>query len=475
MKMHFRKLFFFGVCGSAVLPAVEVIAQKRPNILFVMTDQQSYQMMSCMGNKYLHTPAMDKLAQEGYRFDKTYCVNPVSVPSRFSLMTGRYASEIGVKSNSKKFDREKLREITPYSLGNIFSKAGYDAYYAGKTHLYTNDSDKDYGFNILTTDPYEGCAEAAESFLQNRSRNDKKPFFLFLSFLNPHDICYDAGLDPRYPDKLKPEYIRATEKFLAYKNTLSEEEYLRQVPPVIPNEAPIVTDSSDPESLPASWLKETGSGYQRWTDTEKGLYRWMYCRLTESVDHLIGRAISALEKSGLDENTIIVFTSDHGELLGAHGLVSKSAMLEECQRVPLIFKGKGILSGKTDPNTLACNGLDLLPTLCDLADITVPEDLQGISLKPYITGKKRTGKREFIVTENFNGYQIHDGRHKLSVYEYEGNPMLLTDISKDSLETKNLLNDPAYQKVKAKLVEKLNAHLSDRGLLPLEQRVRKKK
>ncbi|MEG1586236.1 MAG: sulfatase-like hydrolase/transferase, partial [Bacteroidales bacterium] len=409
--MHFKTFSFFTFCLSAA--SVTGTASNQPNFVFVMTDQQSYNMMSCMGNEYLHTPAMDKLAREGFRFEKTYCVNPVSVPSRFSLMTGRYASELGVKANSSKFDREKLSSITPNALGNVFSNAGYETVYAGKTHLYTNDADKDYGFNILTTDPYEGCADAAVSFFQDRkAAKNEKPFFLFLSFLNPHDICYDAGLDPRYPDKLKPEYIQATERFLAYKKTLSQEEYQRQIPPLVLNEAPIKTDMNDPELLPPSWLKETGSGYKKWTLEEKGLYRWMYCRLTESVDHLIGRSLKALDESGFAENTIIIFTSDHGELLGAHGLVSKSAMVEECQRVPFIFTGKGILKGRVDSSTLVCNGLDLLPTMCDLAGIDAPKGLHGVSLKPYITGEPVKQVREYIVTENFNGYQIHDGRHK---------------------------------------------------------------
>lgn len=120
--------------GLAALP---VAAQTKPNVLFIMTDQQEYQMLSCMGNKYLSTPNIDKIASMGYRFENNYCANPVSMPSRFSLLTGHYASEVGVKENTTAFDKEKVLKITSTdALGNLFLNAGYQTLYSGKTHLY---------------------------------------------------------------------------------------------------------------------------------------------------------------------------------------------------------------------------------------------------------------------------------------------------------------------------------------------------
>ncbi|MCX6326537.1 MAG: sulfatase-like hydrolase/transferase [Bacteroidia bacterium] len=133
-----------GCSVLAVLATAGSCAQKlpdKPNVLFIMTDQQSYNMMSCMGNKWLSTPNMDKIANMGYRFEKTYCANPVSMTSRFSLLTGHYASEVGVKANTSAYDSSKVKQIVSVDgLGIIFRKAGYETLYSGKTHLYgTND------------------------------------------------------------------------------------------------------------------------------------------------------------------------------------------------------------------------------------------------------------------------------------------------------------------------------------------------
>jgi arylsulfatase A-like enzyme len=195
----------------------------------------------------------------------------------------------------------------------------------------------------------------------------------------------------------------------------------------------------------------------------------MYHRLTESVDAQIGRALTALKKAGLEENTIIVFTSDHGEMNRSHGLITKNVMFEECQRVPLIFAGKGIKSNTVDTSTLTCNGLDFLPTICDLAGIEIPKGLPGVSLKPLLTGQGQAPDRKYIITEDYNAYQINDGRHKYTVYELPGNPEMLTDLAVNPGETINYSDDPAYHAIKTALKKELMADLSRRGLTPLPQ------
>lgn len=106
--------------------ALQLASAAKPNVLFIMTDQQSHGMMSCAGNKWLSTPNMDRIAGRGYRFDRNYCVNPVCMPSRFSLLTGHYASEVGVKENTQAYDAAKVRRIISMdALGNVFRKAGY--------------------------------------------------------------------------------------------------------------------------------------------------------------------------------------------------------------------------------------------------------------------------------------------------------------------------------------------------------------
>ena len=438
-------------------------AQDKPNVLFIMTDQQSYTMMSCMGNKRLHTPNMDKIAEMGYRFDKTYCANPVCMPSRFSLLTGHYASEVGVKENTSAWDSAKVKEILESdALGNIFRKAGYETLYSGKTHLYGTKDVSEYGFKLNTTDPYDGPAIYAEKVLDERGKTKREnPFFLFLSFLNPHDICYKAGMDKRYPDKLPEANAKETARLLELQKSLSDSEYRSQIPPRVKNFEPI--NDELPEMVTMASLSRT------WNDDEWDLYSWMYLRLTESVDALIGRVLTALEKSGLKENTIIVFTSDHGDMHGAHGLILKNVMFEEAQRVPFIFAGKGIKRNFADNSTLVCNGTDFIPTICDLVGIDAPKDLPGISLKPYLTGQRNKPERKFIITEGYHAFEINDGRYKYTIFELPGLPETLTDLTKNPGETKNYSNDIEYSQIKSNLKKELMANLTKRGLTPLPE------
>jgi arylsulfatase A-like enzyme len=446
-----------------ILGGNALFSQTKPNVLFIMTDQQSYNMMSCMGNKWLNTPNMDKIAAMGYRFEKAYTVNPVCMPSRFSLLTGHYASEVGVKENTQAYDGGKVKSIvSDGALGVIFRKAGYETLYSGKTHLYGTKDVSEYGFKLNSLDPYEGPATYAEQALAEFGKSEKqKPFLLFLSFLNPHDICYKAGMDKRFPENLPAANARETARLLALQKTLPPEIYRKQIPPRAFNPAPINDEQSE------MVLMDIGS--RTWNDDQWNLYNWMYHRLTESVDAQIGRVLSALKKAGLEENTIIVLTSDHGDMNGAHDLTLKNVLFEECQRIPMIFAGKGIKSNFADKTTLVCNGLDFVPTICDLTGISAPKGLPGISLKPFLTGKGIKPERKTIITEDYNGFQINDGRHKYSVYELPGNPEILTDIVSNPGETINYAQNVSYKEIKASLKKELMANLSKRGLTPLAE------
>ncbi len=436
---------------------------KKPNVLFIMTDQQTYNMMSCMGNTWLKTPNMDSIAKKGYSFNRTYCANPVCMPSRFSLLTGHYASDVGVKENTSVADITKLNEIVKEgALGNIFRKAGYETLYSGKTHLYGTSDVSEYGFTLDDKDPYDGPALYAEKVLAEIGKGkQEKPFFLFLSFLNPHDICYKAGVDKRFPDELPEPNTRETKRLLALYKSLSPEEYRKQIPPRPSNIEPINGEQQDMVNMSTQGRK--------WDDDQWDLYNWMYHRLTEGVDAQIGRALTALKNAGLEENTIIVFTSDHGEMNRSHGLITKNVMFEESQRVPLMFAGKGIKSNVADTSTLVCNGLDFLPTICELAGLEIPKKLSGVSLAPYLTGAGKKPERKYIITEDYNAYQITDGRYKYTIYELPENPEMLTDLTVNPGETKNFSDDPSYVDIKANLKKELMGNLSQRGLTPLPE------
>ena len=160
-------------------------ATRRPNILFIMTDQQHAGMMSCTGNSNLKTPALDSLAHTGIRFEIAYAANPVCVPSRISMMTGMMPGRLGVFSNGNKAvvpDEVKLS-----SLGKLMRGAGYETFYGGKVHMCKELNPPKAGFDIVDGDQRASLPDACIEFI--RAKRDR-PFFAVASFINPHDICF---------------------------------------------------------------------------------------------------------------------------------------------------------------------------------------------------------------------------------------------------------------------------------------------
>jgi choline-sulfatase len=149
---------------------------------------------------------------------------------------------------------------------------------------------------------------------------------------------------------------------------------------------------------------------------------------------------------------------------GSHQLIMKNRFYDESARVPFIFAGKGIKEGVVDSETLACNGLDLIPTLCDLANIKTPQNLTGISLKPKLTGEGKLQKRDYLFIENTVGYMVMDGRYKYAMYDGTGNTELLTDTKNDPLETINYAYKKSAKKEKARLSKQLSNWMQERNL-----------
>jgi len=478
--MKKQRLSLAGVTATAlgILPAIPAMtsvpalaaaapAPRQPNILIITTDQQSWNMLSAYGTTHLATPAMDRLAKNGCSFRKVYVTNPVCMPSRFSLYTGHYASEIGVKDNTPNpADAKNNRRIaTEAGMGNLFRKAGYETFYSGKTHFYSpaGESQKPpelYGFKSLGFDPYEQPVNNAKKFFATRKPGDK-PFLMVLSFMNPHNICsQDQPQGGTFEAKLKSnqEGDEPRRQF-AIRKKLTPEQIAAQTPPMLTNTAPI--NGEQP-----GWV-EMDTHSRGWTKQQWSFYRWLYYRFTESVDDQIGRALAAFYASPFVDNTIVVFTSDHGDMQGAHHLILKNVPFEECQRVPLVIVGPGIKKGFVDDTTLVCNGIDLIPTLCDLAGVKRSPTLPGKSLKGVLTGTGPAPERDCIFTETYNSYTINDGRYKYTVFELPGNPDMLVDLQTDPGELRNLVNDPASQDIKTAMKDKLMKNLATRNLLPL--------
>ena len=308
-------------------------APEKPNILVIMTDQQSASMMSCAGNRWLRTPAMDEIAANGIRFSHAYATNPVSVPSRFSLQTGRYPSEIGMVENGRiGADRDKVISMYSGAIGNVLKKGGYQTYYGGKVHMPVTGSDVNVlGYELLTLDERDSLASVCADFLMHRQKDDK-PFLLFASFINPHDICYHAirwaepesGLAKSTPPEL--------DEALELPEGMTDEDFFREYCPPLPsNHQPMIGEPWSVDSLVRLRMFRQ-IVREKWTEKEWRMHRWAYMKLTERVDAQIGIVLKALKESGFSDNTVVIFTSDHGDLDAAHKLEHKTILYEEAAK-----------------------------------------------------------------------------------------------------------------------------------------------
>ncbi len=431
----------FGVLLFAVLcaiPAADLCAQptqRAPNMLFIITDQQHANMMSCAGNEHLATPAMDRLANEGIRFTNAYVSNPVCVPSRISMATGVMAGRLGVFTNGMR--ATVPREVSLLSLGKLIKSVGYDTFYGGKVHLCPELEPLNAGYDEYFEDQREALPGACIEFME---RKRDRPFFAVASFINPHDICFAysayAGKSPKGKSSVDHLYQQA-------KNLPPE-----QLPP-LPDNFRIPELEPEAVELNAKTTAVTPSGTMRkiYDEREWRIYRWIYCRLTEQVDEHIGRLLDTLHRNGLDETTLVIFTSDHGDMDACHRLASKGTFYEQSVKVPLLMRYPGsIAPGKTDKR-LVSSGLDILPTLCDYAGVAIPEHAQGKSLRSIAEGVQNEDWRKFIVTENETGRMLRSEQYKYCVYREGVLRESLVDLRGDPGEMKNLVTDAAYKTI----------------------------
>ncbi len=417
---HLKSYFFFASTGLAT--CINLYGQERPNIIFILTDDQPYDMLGCTGNPVIETPNIDKLASEGVLFTNAHVSSAISTPSRTCLLTGRYERNHGVNFNSgTSLSAEAWAECYPVLL----REAGYYTGYIGKNHtpigengyetgLMEESYDYWYGahghlsfypkkrheiFNgaqantqteILQEgmldflDPNGHNLEMAVSFLKKRPTN--QPFFLNICFNLPHG----AGTSTMEMKESDPEIYR----------TLYRD---KEIP--LP-EYYISKDELRRHKLPLSvhHVSDRQEGYN-YCDTPENLQEIMIREMqtVTGIDHLIGRLRDELKKQNLEKNTILIFTSDHGIFKGEFGLGGKSLCYEICTHVPLIIHIPGITDKKhsKEPGTnneLILN-IDLPATMLNIAGVNIPDTYQGYSILPLLKG--RTQKvRNYLFTEN---------------------------------------------------------------------------
>ena len=401
-----------------------------PNVLFLMTDQQTLRAMSAYGNRHLHTPHMDSIAAGGVRFEKSYCTSPVCGPSRSSLITGRMPHETGVNVNGQTPDPATA------NMGHIFRRAGYETAWAGKWHLpasYPRGPGATIpGFDYLPVAKPTGLgaqtdAPVADQAIKFLRKEHGRPFLLAVSLHNPHDICAWTGRKP------------------------VDRPSIDRCPPLPANFA---VDPQEPEFL-RDCRRRTYYGPENqhtkdWDRDQWRRYLYAYYRFTEQVDKTIGRLLATLREQGLEDDTLIVLTSDHGEGSAGHQWVVKLMLYEEPVTVPLIVNFKGRTpAGVADKEHLV-SGIDVVPTICDYAGVRPPKDVTGMSLRPLIEHSKLPG-REFVVSElqpflrqpERKGRMVRTLRYKYVVFSDGQNPEMLFDLQADPGETDNLARDPA--------------------------------
>lgn len=410
-------------------------SKRKPNVLLIMTDQQHARMLSCAGNKWLKTPALDALAKNGVRFEKAYSANPVCVPSRTSMATGVMPCRLGAEDNRTGSSIEQLPpEVDENSMGKLMKRAGYDTFYGGKVHMCASLAPRNAGYDEYFRDSRDELPEACLDFIK---RKRDKPFFAVASFINPHDICFAHKAHTGQKSNVLDLYQQAAAL------------PLDQLPPLPANYAIQQNEPSAVQAhLSAKATTPTSTMREEYDERAWRINRWIYHRLTERVDGEIGRILDGLKEAGLEDNTLIIFTSDHGNMDASHRLASKGFFFDESVGVPLLMKYKGVIPpGQVDREHLVSTGLDILPTICDYAGIDIPEHLLGRSLCPVAEGEAVEDWRTYVASENHFTRMIRSQRYKYCAFDDPDSKESLVDMENDPGEMRNLVEDPEFQKV----------------------------
>ncbi len=462
-----------------------------PNILLVMSDQHRADMLGCAGDPGVQTPSLDALAGEGARFTRVSCQGPLCMPSRASFMTERYVRDHGVYTNW-----EEIGSDSPTYV-RALREAGYHTALLGKAHLYLDENlaarhiddlawrlealgfseVRETGDKFVSKIPSRytdslsarGLLDAYMAHIRERSyqgeqedgRNATKsvpmwdstpmpiplnsyvdywhgaeavrwiehydrpqPFFLFVGFPGPHDP-WDApaealdryrDVDISMPASTRRPDLEGTGRYGALLSSFL-------------------------------WLSDSTS----MTDEAIRGMRRSYAADISVIDDAVGAMVDALRRKGLFDNTWIVYTSDHGEMAGTHGLMSKCVLYEPAVRVPLVIRPPGGCPGGIVDSLV--EHLDVPATLRDIAGAPEVTLSEGRSLLPAIRGDDVT-PRELMVSENWGFAAFMTNGHKLVVDEDAVAPCQLFDLVEDPLEDRNLVDDPASKTVVDELMER---------------------
>ena len=448
----------------------------RPNILWYCTDQQRFDTIKALGNPYVDTPNIDKLVESGVAFTHTYCQSPICTPSRSSFLTGLYPARLHNTRNGN----DTFPEFPPL-ITKLIAESGYRCGNIGKFHLTSSGH---------RTEPRLDDGMTYWQF-SHAPRDDWEEGHHYADWVRERG----GDLDPmrNSEDRVPPEYHQttwATECALEFIDVKSDDPWLLCVniydphPPFIPPK--VYADMFDPNEMPGPYFREEDLENQKKLEAidfqgealppeehdAKRMQAYYYAMIKQ-IDDQFQRVLDHLEASGQLDNTVIIFTSDHGESLGDHGLLQKGCRFYEgLVRIPLILSWPGKFLQNVQRKALV-ELLDLTSTIVELAGLEQPAYMQGKSLIPLLTDATQADEhREFVRSEYFDALDpfFTDGsgafatmyrnrKYKLSIYH--GHDIgELYDLEEDPWEFNNLWDNPDYAEVKAELVYKsFDAHV----------------
>lgn len=424
---------------------------KQLNVLFIFTDQQHRYALGCMDNPNVETPNLDRLAERGVLFRRCYSNNPVCGPFRGSLLTGQYTSHCRVTGNG-----DPLPPGTT-TFADAFNAAGYQTSWVGKWHLggngngpiprelrggfqrfkgyqcyngfykdvcFYDEDNVEHRYDNHRTDVTTDIAISELEVLVGRN----KPFMLMMAEQAPH-----------YPEQPAPEY----EALYKGRNIIRRPN-CQEINPFTPTFSP-----RSPRPV------ENDPDFHRYGNNLDEYIR-LYNAMCTQIDANVGRLMAALERLGVAENTMIVFTSDHGDMQGSHGLKNKCLPHEESAGIPLIIHVPGLPGGRVSDSLVS--GVDLMPTCLDLAGIAPVAGVDGQSIAPFLRGESHE-TCQAVFSEHGDWCMIVEGGWKLVAERQDDGlaPMLMTHLDQDPLELSNRADDPAVAGRRLKMLEKLSS------------------
>ena len=433
--------FIFCLTLSLVSCETQKSIDQPPNVILIISDQWSTKVSDGSGNydNGILTPGIDLLAKQGISFKQAYSTYPLCTPARASLFTGLYSHHNDVGFNLKKDSILARAQFTP-TLGKSFKEAGYNVAYFGKEHAggYGYASATEFGSMTHSNGGMlaEGSAydpiftEDAIKYIKDKK---DKPFFMTLSLINPHDICRVLG------GKVQGATFADAIHFARN----DDEPYLRFQPrPDLPNNHEVAYEKGmilHEDFMYKEVFELNEDQWKRFIST--------YQLLIENTDRLIGLLLKNLKEQGLEENTIVMFTTDHGEMSGSHKLIAKTTFYEESSKIPVIIRyPKEIKQSTTNNNTLVST-IDIMPTLLDLAGVGIPKGIDGKSFKKQILESGvSTNEFDIVFSQNQFGRMVRYDEFKyVRSVVYGITYEILYDIDKDPTESKNLLEDPKFK------------------------------